>query len=250
MPPAMMRSLRLMKLEGPLTMPNEPRRLISTSTLHSLISDLNGLPASIEKQSATMPTPLSSLSESHADVALIVGGGGDPLSEYSAARAMCDAASKSVSTFVCNDTLTIFPDAIDYAVTLHPDKMHGWQRERTKNKLPMPFGSIWCHRSYLGFSHHTRDWQGSSGLFMVKIALEQGFTHMILCGIPMDVDSDHIMRHKPWNAAPGFVRGWNRHMMEIKPFVRSLSGWTRQQLGEPDMLWLALNIPRGAPVPR
>ncbi len=229
---------------------NEPRKLISTSTLHRVISDLNGLPGSTETQPATTPTPLPSQSGSRADVALIVGGGGDPLSEYGAARAFCEAAGKSVATFVCNDTLMIFPDTVDYAVTLHPDKMHGWQRERTKNKLPMPFGSIWCHRSYLGFSHHTRDWQGSSGLFMVKIALEAGFTHIILCGIPMEVDANHIIRHKPWHAAAGFLRGWQRHIMGIKPFVRSMSGWTQQQFGAPDMLWLALDIPRGAPHPQ
>jgi hypothetical protein len=192
-----------------------------------------------------MLAPPSSQSGSRADVALIVGGGGDPLSEYGAARALCEAAGKSVATFVCNDMLLLFPDHVDYAVTLHPDKMHGWQRDRIKNKLPTPFGSVWCHRSYLGFSHHTRDWQGSSGLFMVKIALEQGFTHIILCGVPMDVDADHIIRHQPWNQAPGFMRGWHHHMSELKPFVRSLSGWTQEQFGAPDMTWLALDISRG-----
>ena len=178
-------------------------------------------------------------------MALVVGGGGDPLSEYSAARAMCEHAGKSVATLVCNDTLTIFPDVVDYAGTLHPDKMHGWERERVKNKLPMPFGSIWCHRSYLGFSNNTRDWQGSSGLFMTKVALEAGFTHIILCGVPMEVEADHIIRHKPWHAAPGFIRGWQRHMIELKPFVRSMSGWTQQQLGAPTSLWIVSEIPRG-----
>jgi len=217
---------------------SEPRRLISTDMLHRVISDLNGLPVSTAKSSANMPTPPSSLSGLQADVALIVGAGGDPLSEYGAARALCELASKSIATFVCNDTLTFFPDHVDYAVTLHPDKMHGWQRERTKNKLPMPFGQIWCHRDYLGFTHHTRDWQGSSGLFMTKIALEVGFKYNILCGVPMDVDADHITRHLPWHSAPGFVRGWTKHMIELKPYVRSMSGWTQQQLGEPTSMWL------------
>ena len=194
-----------------------------------------------------MPTNHSSLSGSQADVALIVGSGGDPLSEYGAARAMCEAADKTVATFVCNDTLMIFPDRVDFAGTLHPDKMHGWQRERNKNKLPMPFGSVWCHRDYLGFTHSTRDWQGSSGLFMTKVALEVGFTHIILCGVPMEVEADHIIRHIPWNAAPGFIRGWQRHMIEIKPYVRSMSGWTQQELGAPDFIWLTAEIKRGPP---
>lgn len=193
-----------------------------------------------------MPTANSSPSGSRADVALIVGGGGDPLSEYGAARALCESVNKTVATFVCNDTLMIFPDRVDFAGTLHPDKMHGWQRERIKNTLPMPFGQIWCHRDYLGFSHSTRDWQGSSGLFMTKVALETGFTHVILCGVPMEVDADHVLRHMPWHHAPGFIRGWRRHMMDIKPYVRSLSGWTQQELGAPDLQWLSTEIPRSA----
>jgi hypothetical protein len=58
------------------------------------------------------------------------------------------------------------------------------------------------------------------------------------------VDADHITRHKPWHAAPGFIRGWHRHTGEIKPFVRSMSGWTKDQLGEPTFLWLLADIPR------
>jgi hypothetical protein len=192
-----------------------------------------------------MPTTPTSLSGSPADVALVVGGGGDPLSEYGAARAMCEAAGKSVATFVCNDTLMIFPDVVDYAGTLHPDKMHGWQRERLKNKLPMPFGQIWCHRDYVGFSHSTRDWQGSSGMLMMKVALETGHSHVILCGIPMEIDADHIFRHQAWHAATGFIRGWRRHMNEIRPYVRSMSGWTMTELGYPSFMWLLSDIPRG-----
>ena len=223
--------------------PKTPRNLISTGTLHQVIADLSGLSVSAAK-SATMPTPLSSLSGSQADVALVVGGGGDPLSEYSAARTFCELAGKSVATFVCNDTLAIFPDHVDYAGTLHPDKMHGWQRDRTKNKHPMPFGSLWCHRDYLGFTHSTRDWQGSSGLFMTKVALENGFTHIILCGIPMQTEADHITRHTPWNSAHGFIRGWSARVVMLRPYVRSMSGWTREQFGEPTILWLLSDIPR------
>jgi hypothetical protein len=218
---------------------NESRNLITTATLHQILCDLNGLSASPEKPGATMPTPpTSSPSGSRPDVALVVGGGGDPLSEYGAARAMCEVAGKTVATFVVNDTLTIFPDVVDYAGTLHPDKMAGWLRERHKNNLPMPYGQTWCHRSYLGFTNHTPDWQGSSGLFMVKVALERGFTHIILCGVPMTVEGDHIIRHKPWHAAQGFIRGWTRHMAAIRHSVRSMSGWTQEQLGEPTFMWL------------
>ena len=225
-------------------MPNPSHNLISTGTLHKLILDLNGVTAPTEG-SATMPTRQQSPSVSHADVALVVGGGGDPLSEYGAARVMCEAAQRTVATFVCNDTLSIFPDHVDYAGTLHPDKMVNWMRDRIKNGHPMPFGETWAHRDYLGFTHSTRDWQGSSGLFMTKVALETGYTHVILCGVPMTVEAEHIIRHKPWGAAPGFIRGWSRHLGELKTHVRSMSGWTREQLGEPSFLWIITDIPRG-----
>lgn len=157
---------------------------------------------------------------------------------------MCETAEKTFATFVCNDTLTIFPYHVNYAVTLHPEKMPGWLHERHKNGHPLPYDQSWCHRSYLGFTNHTRDWQGSSGLFMVKIALEQGFTHVILCGVPMTVEGDHIIRHKPWNSAGGFVRGWQRHIREIRANVRSMSGWTQEQLGAPDYIWLVSKAPK------
>lgn len=196
-----------------------------------------------------MSTPIPASTGSRPDVALVVGGGGDPFSEYGAARAMCEIAQKTVATFVCNDTLTVFPDAVDYAMTLHPDKMAGWLRERSKNGLPLPPGQTWCHRSYLGFTNHTPDWQGSSGLFMVKVALEQGFTHIILCGVPMTIEGEHIIRHKLWHAAQGFTRGWHRHIGHIRPNVRSMSGWTKEQLGEPTFMWLLTPIVRRS-VPR
>lgn len=223
---------------------NEPRNLITTTMLHHILCDLNGLSESPEKPGAIMPTQPSLRSGSVADVALVVGGGGDPLAEYAAARMMCETAEKTVATFVANDTLTIFPDVVDYACTLHPDKMAGWLHERHKRGLPMPYGQTWCHRSFLGFTNHTRDWQGSSGLFMTKIALEQGWTHVILCGVPMTVEGDHIIRHQPWNAAGGFIRGWQRHMREIRANVRSMSGWTQEQLGAPEYLWLVSKMPR------
>lgn len=172
------------------------------------------------------------------DVAIIVGGGGDPLSEFDAATVMCDVAHKSYATFVCNDMIALFPHVIDFAGTLHPDKMHAWLGLRTKYGHPMPLGSTWCHRSYRDFTHHTRDWQGSSGLFMTKIAREQGYTRVVLCGVPMSVEAEHFVRHRRWDAAAGFARGWRRHEYALIPYVRSMSGWTQERFGAPTFTWL------------
>lgn len=177
------------------------------------------------------------------DIALIVGGGGDPISEFDAAKVLCDVAHKTIATFVCNDMIALFPHRIDFGGTLHPDKMITWMNAREKNGHPMPVSTTWAHRPYKGFTNHTKDWQGSSGLFMTKIARENGYTHIILCGVPMAVEFDHFVRHVRWNAAPGFIRGWRRQHHELAPFVRSMSGWTKEQFGEPTFTWLTDEIP-------
>lgn len=176
------------------------------------------------------------------DIAIVVGGGGDPLSEFDAAAALCEAAEKSFATFVCNDMIALFPHPIDFAVTLHPDKMHTWLGLRAKYGHPMDIPSRYAHRSYKGFTHSTKDWQGSSGLFMTKIARENGYTHVILCGVPMTVEAEHFVRHQRWNAAPGFIRGWARHQNVLRPYVRSMSGWTQETFGAPTLEWIAADI--------
>jgi hypothetical protein len=100
----------------------------------------------------------------------------------------------------------------------------------------------WCHRPYKNITNDTRDWGGSSGLLMVKIARELHFKHIILCGIPMTVEAGHIVRKVQWNAAHGFRRGWMRHLHELKPFVRSYAGWTFELFGRPDREWLQRDI--------
>jgi len=155
---------------------------------------------------------------------------------------MCEFANRSYATFVCNDLLALFPHPIDYACTLHPDKMTPWTTLRERNGHPLPFGSTWAHRPYRGFTNHTKDWQGSSGLFMTKIAREEGYTHIILCGVPMTVEADHFVRHQRWHAAPGFIRGWHRQEAQLRPYLRSMSGWTMQTFGHPTFIWLTESI--------
>lgn len=177
------------------------------------------------------------------EVGVVIGGGGDPLSQYEAAKALCALAGKTqLEIIACNDMIALFPDELHNAVTLHPDKMPSWLRLRQEHGFNDP-PRLWAHRSYRGFTHHTRDWQGSSGLISTKIAREIGLTHIILCGVPMTVEDDHFVRHQRWNAAHGFRRGWVRHIPTLKPFVRSMSGWTLEQFGEPTIAWLQENIP-------
>jgi hypothetical protein len=194
-----------------------------------------------------MAAPQSQRSESRADVAICVGGGNDPLAEYAAALTLCTENGKSVANFICNDTLACFPGTIHHGATLHPDKWVYWKSIRERNGYPMP-ERLWAHRSYDDFTNWTKDWQGSSGLFLVKIARELGYTHIVLCGIPMTEDGLHFERRQHWTSAPGFRKGWARVQGALRPFVRSMSGWTAEHFGRPDSEWLASDIPDPFPM--
>lgn len=184
---------------------------------------------------------------SPADIALVVGGSEQVFEEYRAALSLCQQYNKSTMNFVCNDSIGLLPDAIDNAVTLHPDKMMIWIKQRLDRGFP-PIKEIWGHRPVVGFTRHTKDWGGSSGLLCTKIARELGFTHVILCGVPMSVEGKHVVRKVRWNSAHGFRRGWTREIIRLRPFVRSMDGWTQEQFGRPEREWLEAVIPDRHPM--
>jgi len=179
-------------------------------------------------------------------VALCLGGAQNVMEEYENAVALCIANNKTWITLVCNDTIALFSQEIDKAVTLHPDKMPIWLDKRRAAGLIDP-KETWCHRPYRHISNDTKDWGGSSGLLMVKIAREAGIRKVVLCGVPMTVEAGHIVRRAKWTAAHGFRRGWMRHTPELKPFVRSFAGWTKELFGEPTSEWLKADIPDPSP---
>lgn len=172
------------------------------------------------------------------DVAIIMCGGGDPFVEYEAARSLAEKAGKHASVFAGNDMIEHFPGDIDHAITLHPEKLQLWLPRRKANGFNDP-PKVWAHSNYAGnVTHWTRDWSGSTGLFCIKVARENGFVHIILCGVPMTVEADHFVRKQPWSAALGFRRGWNARVPELRPYVRSTAGWTYEQFGAPTEEWL------------
>lgn len=183
--------------------------------------------------------PLWPRSPTTQDAAIVMCGGGDPFAEYEQARELCSRADKNVSIIAGNDMIERFPHDIARAASLHPDKFPLWLPKRKAAGFNDP-PEIWAHRNYQSMiTHWTRDWSGSTGLFCVKVMREHGFTHIILCGVPMTVEANHFVREgQPWNAALGFRRGWIARLNQLRPYVRSWSGWTREQFGEPTEDWL------------
>jgi hypothetical protein len=176
------------------------------------------------------------------DIAIVVCGGGDPFAEWELAKTLCADAGKNYSIFVGNDMIEFFPERIDHAVSLHPDKLKLWLPRRKANGFNDP-PKVWAHRNYEGaVTHWTRDWSGSTGLFCVKIARENGFTHIVTCGVHMDIESNHFVRKQPWHHALGFRRAWTARTPELRPYLRSMGGWTQQEFGAPTVEWLRTDI--------
>jgi hypothetical protein len=176
------------------------------------------------------------------DIAIVLCGGGDPMAEFERARALCRDASKPYIVLAGNDQIEHFPEHIDHAVSLHPEKAKHWLRQRAAKGWEEP-PKRWAHRPYPGFTNSSKDWQGSTGLLCAKIARELGYTHVVLCGVHMSLESNHFVRKAPWKAANGFRRGWVPHLKEFLPYVRSFGGWTLEQFGEPTAEWISADIP-------
>lgn len=188
------------------------------------------------------PTPSAPIyAATRQDVAIIVGSGGDPFAEFEQARAMCERTGRSYAVFVGNDMIADFPGHIDHAGTLHPDKLSYWTSARLANNFE-PAERLWAHRPFSHITDWTRDWGGSTGLFLTKVARECGFVHIILCGVPMTIEGKHYKRGTDWVDCIGFQRGWTGRLLELKGYVRSFSGWTAAQFTLPTDEWLLTDI--------
>lgn len=137
-----------------------------------------------------------------------------------------------------------WPGNLDYWCTLHPAPARDWVgieaalRQRLKMGRNRP--EIWAHKRASGVDKDIPDWAGASGLFGTKVLRFEGFERIVLAGVPMNREGAHFYApDKPWETAGSFHKGWEKHMDQIKPYVRSMSGWTKIRLGAPTAEWLA-----------
>lgn len=79
----------------------------------------------------------------------------------------------------------------------------------------------------------------SSGIFAAKVALHDGFDHVVLAGIPMNADVGHFTRGKTWAQRDCFIPGFEKSIPHLMGRVKSMSGYTRDVLGAPSVEWLA-----------
>lgn len=149
-----------------------------------------------------------------------------------------------------NDAGVMYPHQIDYWLTLHLEKLGPWIQRRITNAYPDPY-AIYTHRPLVArernnlfyhpdmFRHNDQeDWDGGSGLFACKLAIELGIEKIILCGVPMTVEGAHFFDDTPWTDAEKYRSAWFKHVKKLNNKVKSMSGWTMELLGKPDSEWL------------
>lgn len=180
-----------------------------------------------------------------ADIAIVLGGAESVWDEEIGTLHMLGGSGLTSEVFCCNSMIGAYrsPFGIDHAVTLHPEMVSKWLLDRLNAGTTAPIKRLWSTKPFPGSTDHCFDrWEGSVGLFAVKIARILGYTKIVLCGVPMTVEAGHFQRKQPWKAATQFRRGWNRYKSSLAPYVRSHSGWTQELFGPPTLEWLQTPI--------
>jgi hypothetical protein len=141
---------------------------------------------------------------------------------------------EGATIFAVNHTGFKFKTHIDYWITLHPECWHEWPQKRAAIGGNMDFISIGYNaqnKTPAGMNKGSSDWGGTSGLFAVKCAFEEGFEEVILCGVPM-TDTPYFWGKDLHYNIVAYRKGWEKHIDKLKGRVYSQSGWTRELLGK------------------
>lgn len=174
-------------------------------------------------------------------IALVLGGAVNVWEDARTAQALVPSAP----VIAVNDMIPRWEGPLVAAASVHAEKIQGWISNRRSNGRPdadRVFTMRDDRRPSLAeaVDHHFagQTARGSSGLFAVKVALEEmKFSGVILCGVGMDA-GPHFVRGGEWRSARRYRLGWEQAVPHIRYRVRSMSGWTCERLGAPDLEWV------------
>lgn len=180
-------------------------------------------------------------------LAIVLGSSAAALEEFEAARAFLDGQGIEWRAVAVNDAIKFCPVKPYAFCTIHSKKAPKLFLEGVDTSGILMYTRRGTHE-YASFVVKAK-WLGTSGLYAVQIALEDlGFDGVILAGCPIDAahgtrdpkslmtEPDRVERYKP---------EWRLALPHIGERTRSMSGWTRELLGEPTPEWLkALAQPR------
>lgn len=168
--------------------------------------------------------------------ALVAGGAACVWDDIASARRMF-----TPDIVVAVNTIGIELEHVDHWATYHPDKFGAWLSRRRAKGYVDPV--LWSHKSVRpGPGVNVLKFEkGSSGLLAVMVARRARAERIVVCGIPINTDphfdgpEGHTWKEKD---LPGYRKGWADCMDDLGPYVRSMSGFTRELLGAPTREWL------------
>ena len=135
----------------------------------------------------------------------------------------------------CSDRV-LFP--IKHAVSYHPNEFEDFRKRRelikgnldyiTHSHIP-PCDRMWPLVDKSPFS-------GSSSFLATQVAVGLGYRKIVLCGCPLQGGDLHSPKKNKYEV---FQKGWAKHAVKVFGVnkVRSMSGWTKEFLGEPTKEW-------------
>ncbi len=182
-------------------------------------------------------------------VVLVIGRSQGTWEQVDAANALVRSACGDFDEVVAvNEAGCDYPP-VTHWVSFHADQFEKWQLKRRANGFKP--AKLWTstygrkESAYekqlgrLGIIKVDYTGGGSSGLVAVIVAVRHlSATHAILAGMPMDVAAGHYDKPGPWLEADRHRKAWSELLFELQSKVRSMSGWTAEQLGYPDEKWL------------
>lgn len=135
------------------------------------------------------------------------------------------------------DAVHLYPWRIKYVATYHPEDIPKIKERRSK--VGNTDYIVICHvdTDPMGVKIKEVDIvepheapSGSSSLLGTLAAIKMGYDKIILCGCPL-TGSNAVGSYE------GFRFGWEAKERVVKGRVKSMSGWTKEFLGEPTEEW-------------
>lgn len=171
-------------------------------------------------------------------LALIIGGANTVFADIEEAYGLF----RPDAVFAINDVVEHFED-VDYFCSMHPEKSDVWLGNREDNGYAPPRELWTAHdrvkRAPAGMEYKSiGNTRGGSGLLAVYVAKKLGFERIVLAGIPMHANNAHFFDNRQWRECRLYQVVWEADPSLRDGSVRSLSGWTKEQFGYPDVFWL------------
>jgi len=172
--------------------------------------------------------------------ALVLGGGAAVWDEVLAWEAIYGKQWDGL-VVAANDVGSHWPRSLDHWVTLHPNRLPGW--EGTRKHYGFPDGYVTWGRRLDHTDHCIKPWAGgSSGMLAIQVAAQVGCVRAVLCGIPMTATphftESFVHLSEPWTAVASHWKAWLKNGDKVQGWVRSMSGMTEHFLGTPTVEWL------------